>query len=101
MFPKFELAVILKYLMMLPKVSRPLTTPSSSTSRLFSSRMMSADSLAMSAAVSTETPTSASRSAAASLIPSPRKPTVWPFARSVLMMRAFCSGETLAKTVVR
>ena len=41
--PKFELAVILMYLMMLPKVARPSTTPSSSTSRLFSSRMMSAD----------------------------------------------------------
>src|SRR5262245_16578473 len=48
MLPKFELAPILMYLMMLPKVRRPSITPSSRISRLFSSRMMSADSLAMS-----------------------------------------------------
>ncbi|MCY1466669.1 hypothetical protein D9M71_850460 [compost metagenome] len=65
-----------RYFMMLPKVSRPLMTPSSSTIRLFSRRMMSADSLAMSVPLSTEMPTSASRSAGASLMPSPRKPTV-------------------------
>ena len=71
-FPKFELAVILMYLMMLAKVLRPSMTASSSTMRLFSRRMMSADSLAMSTAVSTEIPTSASLRAAASLMPSPR-----------------------------
>ena len=59
MLPKLELAPILMYLMMLPKTLRPSSTPSSSTSRLFSSRMMSADSLAMSTALSTEMPTSA------------------------------------------
>ncbi len=90
-----------RYLRMLPKVSRPLITPSSSTIRLFSSRMMSADSLAMSAPLSTEMPTSASRSAGASLMPSPRKPTVWPLACSVLSTRDFCSGVSLANTVVR
>ena len=74
--PKLELAVMHRYFMMLPKVSRPLSTPSSSTIRLFSSKMMSADSLAMSVPLSTEIPTSASRRAAASLMPSPRKPTV-------------------------
>ena len=44
------------YLMMLPKTLRPSMMPSSSTSRLFSSRTMSADSLATSTAVSTEMP---------------------------------------------
>jgi hypothetical protein len=39
--------------------------------------MMSADSLAMSTALLTEMPTSAARSAGASLMPSPRKPTTW------------------------
>src|SRR5471032_3046488 len=34
--PKLELAVMLRYFMMLPKVSRPFNTPSSSTIRLFS-----------------------------------------------------------------
>ena len=41
--PKFELAVILMYLMILAKVLRPSMTASSSTSKLFSSRMMSAE----------------------------------------------------------
>lgn len=58
MLPKFELAVILMYLTMLPKVRRPSTTPSLSTIRSFSSRMMSALSLAMSTAESTDMPMS-------------------------------------------
>lgn len=98
--PKFELAVILMYLMTLPKVRRPSITPCSSTSRLFSSRMMSAASFATSTAVSTEMPTSASRNAVASLIPSPMKPTVWPRDLRARTTRAFCNGESLAKTVV-
>ena len=80
MLPKFELAPILMYLVMLPKTLRPSMTPSPSTARLFSSRMMSADSLAISTAVSTEMPTSAAFSAGPSLMPSPRKPTTWPLA---------------------
>ena len=76
-------------------------TPSSSTSRLFSSRMMSADSLAMSTAVSTEMPTSAALSAGPSLMPSPRKPTTCPLRCSALITRAFCCGESLANTVAR
>ena len=43
MLPKLELAAILMYLMMLPKTLRPSMTPCSSTSRLFSSKMMSED----------------------------------------------------------
>ena len=74
--PKLELAVILMYLSMLAKVRRPSITPSSSTIRLFSSRMISAASRAISTAPSTEMPMSAARSAGASLMPSPIKPTV-------------------------
>ena len=86
MLPKFELAPILMYFVMLPKTLRPSMTPSSSTTRLFSSRMMSADSLAMSTAVSTEMPTSAALSAGPSLMPSPRKPTTCPLRCSASMI---------------
>src|SRR5580765_5843983 len=68
MFPKFELAAILMYLTILPKTRRPSKTPCSSTSRLFFSRMISEDSLAMSTALSTEMPTSAAFRAGASLM---------------------------------
>src|SRR5450759_4779871 len=59
MLPKLELAPILIYLVMLPNTFRPSMTPSPSTARLFSSNMISADSLAMSTALSTDMPTSA------------------------------------------
>lgn len=63
---------------------------------------MSADSLATSTAVSTEMPQSLARMAAASLMPSPIKPTVCPpRSRSTRTMRAFCRGESLAKSPVR
>ena len=61
---------------------------------------MSADSLAMSTAVSTEMPTSAAWSAGASLMPSPMKPTTCPCACSARMMRCLCAGERRAKSVV-
>ena len=99
MFPKFELAPILMYLTMLPKILRPSSTPSESTIRLFSRRMMSADSLAISTAVSTEIPTSALFSAGPSLMPSPRKPTTCPARCRASMIRDFCAGDTLAQTV--
>lgn len=57
--PKLELRAIFRYLMILTKVFLPSVTPSTNTMRLFSSRMMSAVSLAISTAVSTEMPTSA------------------------------------------
>ena len=63
MLPKFELAPMRTYLRMLANTLRPSITPSSSTIRLFSKRMMSAASLAMSTALSTEMPTSAVRRA--------------------------------------
>ncbi len=97
--PKLELAVILMYLSMLAKVRRPSRTPSSKTIRLFSSRMMSAASLAMSTAVSTEMPMSAVRNAGASLMPSPMKPTTWPLAFKSRTMRSLWEGVSLAKTL--
>src|SRR5271157_5848259 len=68
MFPKFELAPILMYFVMFAKMRRPSTTPSLRTSKFFSRRMMSADSFAISTAVSTDMPTSAAFSAGLSLI---------------------------------
>jgi len=89
MFPKLEEAVILIYLIILAYVFRPSTMPEVSTRRSFSSRITSADSLAISTAVSTEIPTSEAFIAAASLIPSPIYPTEWPFLRSSVTTRAF------------
>ena len=60
--------------------------------------MMSADSFAISTAVSTEMPTSAAFNAALSLMPSPRKPTTWPFRWQAEMILAFCAGEIFANT---
>lgn len=69
--PKLELRVILMYFMVLPKTLRPMRTAFSRMRRSLCRRMMSADSLAMSTAVSTDTDTSAAFIAGASLIPSP------------------------------
>lgn len=76
--PKLELAVIFKYFKILPNTLRPSITASFKTVKLFSSKITELASFVMSAAVSTEIPTSAFLSAGASLIPSPRKPTVCP-----------------------
>lgn len=75
-FPKLELAAILMYLMVLPWVMRPRMTPATSTFKSFSSNIISAASFATDVAVSTEMPTSAPFKANASLMPSPRNPTV-------------------------
>ena len=96
--PKLELAVMRMYFSMLLKVRRPSITPCSSTIRLFSSRMMSAASLAMSTALSTLMPMSAARRAGASLMPSPMKPVMWPLARSACTMRSLCSGVSRANS---
>ena len=89
MLPKFELTPSWMYFMVLPKVLRPSRTPSARTVRSFLDRMMSADSLATSTALSTETPTSAVLSEGASFIPSPMYPTTWPFVLSRVMIRSF------------
>jgi len=88
------------YFSMLAKVLRPSVTPCSRTIRLFSSRIISAASLAISTAESTEIPMSAARSAGASLMPSPIKPTTCPSPRSTRTMRSLCIGVSLANTVV-
>ena len=98
MLPKLELAVILMYLSILVKVLRPSKIPCSSTPRSFWSSTTSAASFAASTAVSTEMPTLASQSAGMSLIPSPKKPTVWPFWRKAETRRTFCPGVSSAKT---
>ena len=67
--------------------------------RSFSSRIRSADSLAMSAAVSTEIPTSAARRAGASLMPSPMNPTTCPVPRRAWMTRCLWAGDRRAKSV--
>src|ERR1039457_3281217 len=100
MLPKFELAAILMYLTMLPNTRRPSNTPCSRTSRLFSRRMMSEDSLAMSTALSTEMPTSAAFRAEASLMPSPMNPSTWLWLWSARMIRSLWAGASLAKTLV-
>ncbi len=89
------------YFSMLAKVRRPSITPSSSTIRLFSSRMISAASRAISTAPSTEMPISAARKAGASLIPSPIKPTTCPSRFSKVTMRSLCIGVRRANSVVR
>ncbi len=76
-------------------------TPASSTIRLFSSRIISAASRAMSTAPSTEIPISAARNAGASLIPSPIKPTTCPSRLSKVTMRSLCIGVRRANNVVR
>ena len=99
-FPKLELAPMRMYLRMLAKTLRPSITPPSSTLRSFSSRIRSADSLAMSTAVSTEMPMSAACSAGASLMPSPMNPTTCPLPCSARTIRCLWAGERRAKSVV-
>ena len=85
------------YLDMLANAFLPSIIPCSSTFRSFFSRMTSADSLAASAAVSTEMPTSAAVMAERSFIPSPRNPTEWPFSRSTCMICDLWLGVSSAK----
>ena len=99
-FPKFELAVILMYLLMLPKVFRPSSTPSSNTSKSFSNKIMSALSFAISTAESTEIPISDCRRAPASLMPSPKKPTVFSCSCKREIICVFCNGVSLENSVV-
>ena len=78
MLPKLPLVASLTYLRTLVNVLLPFITPSSSTLRSFSRRIMPAVSFAMSTAVSTEMPTSACFRGGESLMPSPMYPTVCP-----------------------
>ena len=89
MLPKFELAPMRTYFMILAKVRRPSSTPLATTSRSESSKMMSAAACATPLAPATDKPMSAAFNAGASLIPSPRNPTTSPFACSALTIRDF------------
>src|SRR5699024_5415979 len=75
MFPKLELIVALIYFIIYPNTFRPIIIPFSRIIKSFSNRITSAESLAISTALSTEIPTSAALIAGESLIPSPKKPT--------------------------
>ena len=71
-------------------------TPSSNTFKSFSKSIISADSFAMSTAVSTEIPTSEFISEGLSFIPSPIYPTIFPASFKSLTILAFWIGESLA-----
>ena len=61
---------------------------------------MSADSFAISTAVSTDTPTSEFVNDGLSFIPSPIYPTTFPFCLNSLTILAFCIGESFANIFV-
>ncbi len=86
---------------MLPLLRRPASTAWPIAVRFFSASTTSAASRATSTALRGQMPTSAACRAARSLTPSPRKPVVWPPARSAATIRALCSGVQRAKTVAR
>jgi hypothetical protein len=74
-------------------------TPSATTIRFFSRRIISADSFATSVPVSTDIPMSDSTRAGESLIPSPKKPTIWLFLlRPVEDLRSTQSKLTITKS---
>jgi hypothetical protein len=79
MFPKFDETAITMYFNVFPYVNRPYMTPSATAIRSFSRRIISADSFAISVPVSTDIPMSDSTRAGESLIPLPKKPTIWFF----------------------
>ena len=91
MFPKLALVAMKTYFRVLANVVRP-------SLRSFSSSTISAASLATSAAVSTEIPTSAAWRADASLIPSPMYPTTFPAFLNAIIIRSFWLGSISAKT---
>ena len=99
-FPKLELAVIFMYLLILPNVFLPSSTPSSNTIKSFSNKIISALSLAISTAESTDIPMSDWRNAPASLIPSPKNPTVLPCSCNREMICVFCNGVSFENKVV-
>ena len=98
-FPKFDETAITMYFNVFPYVDRPYMTPSATTIRFFSRRIISADSFAISVPVSTDIPMSDSTRAGESLIPSPKKPTIWLFLlRPVEDLRSAQSKLTIAKS---
>ena len=88
-FPKAALTPTRTYFIVFTKVRLPKRIPSATTLRSLSSSTMDAALFATSTAVFTEMPTSAACNAAASLIPSPKYPTVAPLARKARTIRSF------------
>ena len=95
--PKLKLTASFIYFIILEKVRRPSVTPLSNTFKSFSKRIISADSLAISTAVSTEIPTSEFTKEGLSFIPSPIYPTIFPLSFSKRTILAFWIGDSLAK----
>ncbi len=99
--PKFDETAITMYFIVFPYVNRPYMTPSATTIRFFSRRIISADSFATSVPVSTDIPMSDSARAGESLIPSPKKPTIWLFLlRPVEDLKSAQSKLTIAKSLI-
>jgi hypothetical protein len=97
--PKFDETTITMYFIVFPNDNRPCMTPSATTIRFFSRRIISADSFATSVPVSTDIPMSDSTRAGESLIPSPKKPTIWLFLlRPVEDLRSTQSKLTITKS---
>ena len=89
MLPKFELDPMRTYFRMLANVRRPSSTPSATTAKSESSRIMSAAARATPVAPATDRPTSAAFRPGASFTPSPMKPTISPDARRAWTIRTF------------
>ena len=98
--PKLALVAIKMYLMVLVNTRRPSFTPFISTDRSLSSSTRSAASLATSTAVFTDMPTSAARSALASLMPSPIYPVTKPAFLSASTILSFWLGSISANICV-
>ena len=88
------------YFCKFPNVFLPSITPSVSTPKSFSRRIISAVSFVMSTAVSTDIPTSALCIDGASFIPSPMYPTTLPASFKTRTILAFWIGESFANTLV-
>ena len=97
--PKSELKAIFIYFIMFPYTFLPSITPLKITFKLFSNKIISLASFAISVAVFTHIPTSALCSDGASFTPSPIYPTTCPFFFKVFIILSFCNGFILANTL--
>ena len=98
--PKSELIASFIYFSIFAYTFLPSKTPSNITFKLFSSKIMSLDSFAMSAPVFTQIPTSAECKEAASFTPSPIYPTTCPFFLNTFTILSFCIGFILANIFI-
>ena len=96
-FPKFALVATNMYFNVLMNVLLPSFIPDTKTFKLFSNKTIDAASFAVSAAVSTDIPTSACFIAGASFIPSPIYPTISPACLYAKIIFSFWFGLISAK----